>query len=142
MATGHSRPGSNPTAVKTFRFGTLAISFTFTCQCLSEETVKAVDPFYLLSMPGEVKYPGHQSARECVTVVDSTTHSKPPPEVRRLFRSTPAHSGYYNIGRSASVCSWRTAKTPSLSTDYDPSTRTRRIITNRLPTSSRQGKAT
>ena len=26
-------------------------------QCLSEETRKAVGPFYLVSMPGEVKYP-------------------------------------------------------------------------------------
>ena len=57
MATGHSRPGSNPTSVKTFRFGTLAISFTPLSQCLSEETLKAVGPFYLVSMPGEVKYP-------------------------------------------------------------------------------------
>ena len=29
----------------------------FLCQCLSEETLKAVGPFYLVSMPGEVKYP-------------------------------------------------------------------------------------
>ena len=27
------------------------------CQCLSDETLKAVGPFYLVSMPGEVKYP-------------------------------------------------------------------------------------
>ena len=47
------------------RFGTLAIPFTPLCQCLSEETLKAVGPFY-------------QSALECVTVVDSTTHSNPP----------------------------------------------------------------
>ena len=39
------------------RFGTLAIPFTPLCQCLSEETLKAVGPFYLMSMPGEVKYP-------------------------------------------------------------------------------------
>ena len=57
MATGHSRPGSNPTSVKTFRFETLAIPFTPLCQCLSEETLKAVGPFYLVSMPGEVKDP-------------------------------------------------------------------------------------
>ena len=54
MATGQTRSGSNPTSVKTFRFGTLAIPFTPLCQCLSEETLKAV---YLVSMPGEVKYP-------------------------------------------------------------------------------------
>ena len=27
------------------------------CPCLSEETLKAGGPFYLVSMPGEVKYP-------------------------------------------------------------------------------------
>ena len=49
--------GSSPAAVKTFRFGTLAIPFTPPCQCLSDETLKAVGPFYLVSMPGpgEVK---------------------------------------------------------------------------------------
>ena len=39
------------------RFGTLEIPFTPVCQCLSEETLKAVGPFYLVSMPGQVKYP-------------------------------------------------------------------------------------
>ena len=43
MATGHSRP--------------LAIPFTPLCQCLSDETLKAVGPFYLVSMPGEIKDP-------------------------------------------------------------------------------------
>ena len=33
------------------------------CQCLSEETLKDVGPFYLVSMPGEVKYP--TSPRMC-----------------------------------------------------------------------------
>ena len=42
---------------KTFRFGTFAIPFTPLCQCLSEETLKAVGHFYLVSMPGEVKHP-------------------------------------------------------------------------------------
>ena len=39
---------------------TLAISFTPLCQCLSEETPVGkvvVGPFYLVSMPGEVKDP-------------------------------------------------------------------------------------
>ena len=36
--------GSSPTSVKTFLFGTLAIPFTTLCQCLSDETVKAVGP--------------------------------------------------------------------------------------------------
>ena len=48
--------GSNPIAKK-FRFGTLAIPFSPLCQCLSEETLKPVGAFYLVSMPGEVKYP-------------------------------------------------------------------------------------
>ena len=48
--------GSIPTA-ENFCFGTLAIPFTPFCQCPSEETVKAVGPFYLVFMPGEVKYP-------------------------------------------------------------------------------------
>ena len=34
--------------------------------CLSEETVKAVGPFYLVSMPGEVKAPT-QEVNLCVT---------------------------------------------------------------------------
>ena len=39
-------------------FGTLAIPFTPLCQCLSEETLKALGPkLYLVSMPGEVKDP-------------------------------------------------------------------------------------
>ena len=49
--------GSSPAAVKTFRFGTLAIPFIPPCQCLSDETLKAFGPFYLVSMPGEVKDP-------------------------------------------------------------------------------------
>ena len=49
--------GSSPTSVKTFLFGTFAIPFIPLCQCLSDETVKAVGPFYLVPMPGEVKDP-------------------------------------------------------------------------------------
>ena len=60
MATGHSsRPGSTPTAGD-FEFGTLAIPLInppLPAQCLSDETPKAVGPFYLVSMPGEVKDP-------------------------------------------------------------------------------------
>ena len=48
--------GSTPTAGD-FEFGTLAIPLTLLCQCLSDETLKAVRPFYLVSMPGEVKDP-------------------------------------------------------------------------------------
>ena len=32
------------------RFGTLAIPFTPLCQCILEETLKAVGPFYRVSM--------------------------------------------------------------------------------------------
>ena len=52
--------GSNPTHAA----WKLAISFTPLCQCLSEETLKAVGPFYPVSMPGEVKYP---TRGKCVT---------------------------------------------------------------------------
>ena len=35
----------------------LGIPFTPLCQCLSEETLQAVGPFYLVTMPGEIKDP-------------------------------------------------------------------------------------
>ena len=35
----------------------LPIFFTQLSQCISEETIKAVGPFYLVSRPGEVKDP-------------------------------------------------------------------------------------
>ena len=56
-----------------------AIPFTPLCQCLSEETLKAVGPFYLVFTPGEVNYPTSPHWK-CVTVVESTTttHSKLP----------------------------------------------------------------
>ena len=43
--------------VMPLRFVTLAISFTPPFKCLSEETLKGIGPFYLVSMPLEVKYP-------------------------------------------------------------------------------------
>ena len=68
--------GSTPTAGE-FEFGTLAIPLTLLCQCLSDETLlKAVGPFYLVSMPGEVKDP--TSPHWNVSLVDSTSHSKIP----------------------------------------------------------------
>ena len=36
------------------RFATLVIPFTQLYQCISEETLKAAGPFYLVAMPGEV----------------------------------------------------------------------------------------
>ena len=50
------------------------------CQCLSDETVKAVGPFYLVS-----------GALECVTVVDSTSHSKPPRSVFMRLKKAALH---------------------------------------------------
>ena len=65
--------GSTPTAGD---FERVAIPLTLLCQCLSDETLKAVGPFYLVSMPGEVKYP--TSPHWNVSLVDSTSHSKSP----------------------------------------------------------------
>ena len=42
-----------PGRVRKLRFATLAVPFTPLCQCLSEDTLKAVGPFSLVS--GEVK---------------------------------------------------------------------------------------
>ena len=53
--------GFEPHFGKKIRFETLAIPFTPLCQCLSDETLNAVGPFYLVFMPGEVKS-SHQSA--------------------------------------------------------------------------------
>ena len=54
------------------RFEAWAISFTplSLCPCLSEETVKAVGPFYLVSMPGEVKDPmqGNETTLVCFKI--------------------------------------------------------------------------
>ena len=41
--------------------------------CLSEETLKAVGPFYLVSMPGEVKYPTQGVNRQIPCFPLSTT---------------------------------------------------------------------
>ena len=41
-----------------FRCNNLALNIIdYVSLCLSEETLKSVGPFYLVSMPGEVKYP-------------------------------------------------------------------------------------
>ena len=53
-----SGPGSPPGWASIIRFKNLAL-YIRDCEslCLSDETVKAVGPFYLVSMPGEVKDP-------------------------------------------------------------------------------------
>ena len=48
LATGRRGSGSNPTAENFASIGTLAIPFT---------PLRSVGPFYLVSMPGEVKGP-------------------------------------------------------------------------------------
>ena len=60
---GHSlwtRPArvQSPSEARIIRCKNLAL-YIRDCEslCLSDETVKAVGPFYLVSMPGEVKYP-------------------------------------------------------------------------------------
>ena len=67
------------------RFGTLEIPFTPLCQCFSDETLK-IGPFYLVAMAlyARGSNRSHQSALECVTVMDSTTHSKLPTSRVRL----------------------------------------------------------
>ena len=82
------------------RFGTLAILFT-QGETLSEETLKSVGPFYLVSMPEETKDPTSLHW-ECVTVVDSTTHSKPPPPVRPLWHWRTDCPANYNTRQDCS----------------------------------------
>ena len=55
----------SPTAVSRLR----QLCSAHICLCLSEETLKAGGPFYLVSMPGEVKDPTHRV--NVYTVVDS-----------------------------------------------------------------------
>ena len=75
MATGHSRPVSNPTSVKTFRFGTLAIPFTPSLPVsFGGDTNSRRSLLSGVYARGSKIY--HQSALECVTVVDSCSHSK------------------------------------------------------------------
>ena len=53
--TGQSRGRwfNSPTAVSKLR----QFCLPYICLCLSEETLKAIGPIYLVSMPGEVKDP-------------------------------------------------------------------------------------
>ena len=73
MATGHSRLGSNPTSVKTVRFGTSvypSLSVSFGGDTKSRRSL-------LSGVYARGSKRSHQSAQECVsiTVVDSTSHS-------------------------------------------------------------------
>ena len=51
------------------RFEAWATSFTLLCLGLSEKTVKAVGPFYLVPMPGEGKDPTQGNGK--IPAVDS-----------------------------------------------------------------------
>ena len=53
------------------RIGTLAIPSIPLCQCLSEETLKAVGPFYLVSLLGEVKYSAYSASASAVYCIHS-----------------------------------------------------------------------
>ena len=68
------------------RFKTWAISFTPLCPCLLEETLEAIGPFYLVSMPGEVKDPTRGKCVTCRGLKEwwslSLTHQFPAHEVR------------------------------------------------------------
>ena len=52
-------------------FEAWAISVTPLCPCLWEETVKAVGPFYLGSMPGELKDPMQGNEKTCGGLINS-----------------------------------------------------------------------
>ena len=66
------------------RFGTLAILFTPPCQCLLEETLKSRRSL-LSGVYARGNKRSHQSALECVTVVDSTIHSKKLPDLQSVI---------------------------------------------------------
>ena len=123
-------PGLESRCGNLIRFGTLAIPFTPLCQCFSEETLKAAGPFYLVSMPREVKDPTSLH-RKCVTCrglhhpllgrvhTCSGSRSGPVPLVRVAF--TPAkidqtRSGCGPVTRShlfRNATGTRTLSTPS-----------------------------
>ena len=54
-----SSPGSLPGLAEYYYRCNNMVLYIIDCEslCLSDETVKAVGPFYLVSMPGEVKDP-------------------------------------------------------------------------------------
>ena len=57
-------------------FKAWTISFTSLCLCLSEETLKTVVPFSMVSTPMEVKYPTQGRWKWNRSVVDSLTIKK------------------------------------------------------------------
>ena len=57
LATGQFPNGFESHCGKNFSLRNFGNSVYPACQCLSDETLKAVGPFNLVDMPGEVKYP-------------------------------------------------------------------------------------
>ena len=78
--------GSSPTSVNTFLFGTLAIPFTPLCQCLSDETVKSRGS--LLS---------GVYATGMVTVLDFTSHAKPPRSASMRQKKLPCTDKEFSL---------------------------------------------
>ena len=76
-----------------------AIPFTPLCQCLSEDALKAVDQ----SLLSGVLYArgsklSHRSTLECVTVVESTTHSKLPHGIDTISNNSCGHTSLHGPG--------------------------------------------
>ena len=102
MATGHSRPGSNPTLVNKFRFGTFGNSIYPSLPVSFGWDTKS--RWSLLSgVYARGSKRSHQSALECVTVVDSTSHSKPPRSASMRLKTLPCSTALKWKGRSASI---------------------------------------
>ena len=55
-------------------FNAWATLFTPLCLCLSEETVKAVGPFYLVYVPGEVKTPHREMEKNLLWTLRAGDH--------------------------------------------------------------------
>ena len=74
--------GSIPCSIQAccIRCKNLALNIRDSSMCLSDETPKAVGPFYLVSMPGEVKYPTqgvnvYPIVGSCLMKANSLNHS-------------------------------------------------------------------
>ena len=84
---------------------TLAIAFTPLCQCLSEETLKCVGPFYRVSMPGEEKYP--TQGANVYTVVDSVFYL-----VNNVYTTLIKDSVCVNVKVTVKVKTYRDVSAP------------------------------
>ena len=100
--------GSNPAGGTSLRNISMAIPFTPLCQYISEETLKAICSFYLVSMPGELKLTGGK----CVTYRglhnSEINHSCISPRMGCLDY-TYSHIPNNSIGLNNSI-GWKTTK--------------------------------